>query len=69
MRKSIITDIRLTKSPLGLFGPGFKEMGKFGEEMVIGLNENAEEEGCKFYTRSMIFSHRIQLSDITTTQS
>lgn len=44
-------DTRVINSPLGLFGPGFKETGQFAGDMIRGLNEKAEENGCKFAIR------------------
>lgn len=35
------------QSPLGMFGPGVKEISMFSKQMVEGLYQNAEEQGCK----------------------
>jgi hypothetical protein len=33
-------------SPMGIFGPGYKQIGDFFSRMIVKLNED-EDNGCK----------------------
>lgn len=40
----------IPSSPMGMFGPGFKEVSDYMQKMRVSLAENAETNGCKSET-------------------